>query len=124
MSEGIEFWKESRNFERWLIELALKKCNGNQTQAAKFLNLPRSTFIMRLKALEEDQPSEAKIRELTAQLDAAEQEYKKADEIRIAMEARMMFIEGELQKEKAKSMAHTPNADEFIRAAGWESLLG
>ena len=43
-SEGIDYYQATRRYETTLIKTALKKCQGNQTKAAKLLKLNISTL--------------------------------------------------------------------------------
>ncbi len=48
--------EEMAALEKRRIEEALEKCDGNQTQAAKLLGMPRRTFVKRLDAYGIDRP--------------------------------------------------------------------
>jgi transcriptional regulator with GAF, ATPase, and Fis domain len=53
MGAGFDFEQAVREFERSLIEKAVKAANGNKSSAARILKLKRTTLLSRLKALEE-----------------------------------------------------------------------
>ncbi len=46
---GVDFYEVTKLYERSLIEQALKESNGNQTEAAKLLNLGLSTLNAKIK---------------------------------------------------------------------------
>lgn len=46
------FYKQIQNLEIQLLTKTLKKTNGNKTQAAKLLNLNRTTLIMKCQKYE------------------------------------------------------------------------
>ena len=48
-SGGFNLKRELSNFERSLIERALRECNGNRTRAAKMLSITRQSLIQKLK---------------------------------------------------------------------------
>ncbi len=48
-SGGFNLKRELSNFERSLIERALRECSGNRTRAAKMLNITRQSLIQKLK---------------------------------------------------------------------------
>ena len=50
--EGIDFDQYVSNIERSLIRQSLERTSGNKRQAAKLLNLKRTTLIEKLKRLE------------------------------------------------------------------------
>jgi len=50
--EGTEFEEAVRQFERTLIERAVRTAEGNKSKAARILGLKRTTLICKLKALE------------------------------------------------------------------------
>lgn len=52
--EGLEFEEVVRQFERTLIERAVRTAEGNKSRAARILGLKRTTLICKLKALEGD----------------------------------------------------------------------
>ena len=47
--DGIDFYGEVERYEIELIRSALKQCNGNQSQAAKLLQLKSTTLNAKLK---------------------------------------------------------------------------
>jgi DNA-binding NtrC family response regulator len=47
--EGINFYDEVERYEIELIRSALNQCGGNQTQAAKLLNLKSTTLNAKMK---------------------------------------------------------------------------
>lgn len=47
--DGIDFYEEVERYEIELIRSALKQCNGNQSQAAKLLQLKSTTLNSKLK---------------------------------------------------------------------------
>jgi len=42
------------DYEKNLIESAMKECNGNKTEAAKLLNMKRTTLVMKLKKIADE----------------------------------------------------------------------
>jgi DNA-binding NtrC family response regulator len=54
--EGTEFEEAVRQFERTLIERAVRTAEGNKSKAARILGLKRTTLICKLKALEDEGP--------------------------------------------------------------------
>lgn len=47
--EGIDFYREVERYEIELIESALAKCGGNQTQAARLLRMKSTTLNAKMK---------------------------------------------------------------------------
>jgi DNA-binding NtrC family response regulator len=47
--DGIDFYGEVERYEIELIKSALKQCNGNQSQAAKLLQLKSTTLNSKMK---------------------------------------------------------------------------
>lgn len=47
--DGIDFYDEVERYEIELIRSALNHCGGNQTQAAKLLNLKSTTLHAKMK---------------------------------------------------------------------------
>ncbi len=47
--DGIDFYEEVERYEIALIKDALKRCGGNQTQAAKLLGLKGTTLNTKMK---------------------------------------------------------------------------
>ena len=47
--DGIDFYREVERYEIELIRSALKGCNGNQSQAAKLLQLKSTTLNAKMK---------------------------------------------------------------------------
>jgi transcriptional regulator with GAF, ATPase, and Fis domain len=50
--EGIDFYNLTENYEKSLIERALRETKGNQTRAAKLLNLRLTTLNSMIKRYE------------------------------------------------------------------------
>jgi DNA-binding protein Fis len=50
--DGIDFYNLTENYERSLIERALRETKGNQTKAAKLLNLRLTTLNSMIKRYE------------------------------------------------------------------------
>lgn len=50
--DGIDFYKLTENYEKSLIRHALRKTKGNQTKAAKLLNLRLTTLNSMIKRYE------------------------------------------------------------------------
>ena len=50
--DGIDFYKLTENYERSLIQHALRETKGNQTKAAKLLNLRLTTLNSMIKRYE------------------------------------------------------------------------
>jgi len=48
-NEGIDFYDEVERYEIELIRSALNQCGGNQTQAAKLLQLKSTTLHAKMK---------------------------------------------------------------------------
>lgn len=49
IDDGIDFYDEVERYEIELIRSALNHCGGNQTQAAKLLNLKSTTLHAKMK---------------------------------------------------------------------------
>jgi DNA-binding NtrC family response regulator len=50
--EGLDFDRYISTIERSLIKQSLERTGGNKRQAAKLLNLKRTTLVEKLKRLE------------------------------------------------------------------------
>jgi DNA-binding NtrC family response regulator len=50
--EGLDFQAYIRNVERELIQQSLDRADGNKGQAARLLNLKRTTLVEKLKRLD------------------------------------------------------------------------
>ena len=48
-NDGIDFYREVERYEIELITSALKRCGGNQTQAARLLRMKSTTLNAKLK---------------------------------------------------------------------------
>ena len=55
--QGVDLGRLVADIERELIERSLERTNGNKGQAAKLLNLKRTTLVEKLKRLERATPS-------------------------------------------------------------------
>jgi DNA-binding NtrC family response regulator len=52
LDSGIDFVEEVRRFQIELIKLALNRCNGNQSRAARLLGLGSTTLNYKIKSYE------------------------------------------------------------------------
>src|SRR5260370_23440211 len=52
LDSGIDFFDQVRRFEIQLIKLALNRCNGNQSRAARLLGLGSTTLNYKIKSYE------------------------------------------------------------------------
>jgi DNA-binding NtrC family response regulator len=52
--EGIDLERFVANLERELIERSLERTGGNKGQAARLLNLKRTTLVEKLKRIQRD----------------------------------------------------------------------
>jgi DNA-binding NtrC family response regulator len=52
--EGIDLEQFVANLERELIERSLERTGGNKGQAARLLNLKRTTLVEKLKRIQRD----------------------------------------------------------------------